>query len=258
MILLLIFSTLRAPNETADGENAFTPLNAAIRRSAITHNGNRRGTAAASDLCRIVVLLVPPKIRIWDLLCVRPPVRPSKWPVRPSVCKMTSKGTSETITTLRMSLDGLCECEAGGSTVGFRAVRGGWMRSLFSSGASPVGSLSPPQRPRPAFPIVVLCVSKVMRLTRFVLVFAVALPSPLLYAVRKIPGGPRVQVFVGTSLILFASAVPTILKPKTKRGHDLFSQEKPEAVVASKEHLQREHRKARQQEQQQQTPSSSK
>lgn len=41
-------------------------------------------------------------------------------------------------------------------------------------------------------------------------------------------------------------AIPVFGKNE-KRGHDLFSQEKPEAVVASTEKLQRRHYKDRQQ-----------
>ena len=51
---------------------------------------------------------------------------------------------------------------------------------------------------------------------------------------QKIPGGPKTQVFVGTSALLFLCAIPVFAKDE-KRGHDLFSQEKPEAVVASQE-----------------------
>jgi hypothetical protein len=61
--------------------------------------------------------------------------------------------------------------------------------------------------------------------------------------VNKVPGGPRVRVFVGTSFILALSAAPVLMKSSAdKQGHDLFSQEKPEAVTASKEKLQREYR----------------
>jgi hypothetical protein len=56
---------------------------------------------------------------------------------------------------------------------------------------------------------------------------------------QKIPGGQNVQVFVGTTLFLGICALPVFLKDQ-KRGHDLFSQEKPEAVLASQEKLLRE------------------
>lgn len=63
---------------------------------------------------------------------------------------------------------------------------------------------------------------------------------------NKIPGGPRVRVFVGTSIILAISAAPVFMKKAPdKQGHDLFSQEKPEAITASKEKLQREYRKSK-------------
>ena len=67
------------------------------------------------------------------------------------------------------------------------------------------------------------------------------------YVVDKVPGGPNVKVFVGTAVMLGLCAVPVFSKNE-KRGHDLFSQEKPEAVVASTEKLQRQHYKNRQDE----------
>lgn len=59
----------------------------------------------------------------------------------------------------------------------------------------------------------------------------------ILQLLKKIPGGPKVQVFVGTALILGVSAVPVFWKPNQKRGHDLFSQERPEVVVQSEDKL---------------------
>ena len=52
--------------------------------------------------------------------------------------------------------------------------------------------------------------------------------------VQKIPGGPKAQVFVGTSVLLTICAIPVLTKDE-KRGHDLFSQEKPEAVLQHQE-----------------------
>jgi hypothetical protein len=64
--------------------------------------------------------------------------------------------------------------------------------------------------------------------------------------VNKIPGGPRVRVFVGTTFLVALSAVPVFIKKSPdKQGHDLFSQEKPEAISASTEKLQREYRKSK-------------
>lgn len=62
--------------------------------------------------------------------------------------------------------------------------------------------------------------------------------------VEKIPGGLRVQVFLGTSLILGLSAIPIWFKPQ-KAGHDLFSQEKPRAIEEQQEELKRQFRQAR-------------
>jgi len=61
--------------------------------------------------------------------------------------------------------------------------------------------------------------------------------------VQKIPGGPNAQVAVGSAVILGLCAVPVFGKD-TKRGHDLFSQEKPQAIVESQERLQKEAREA--------------
>ena len=69
-------------------------------------------------------------------------------------------------------------------------------------------------------------------------------------SVQKIPGGPNVQVFVGTAILVGVCAIPVFSKPNEKRGHDLFSQEKPEAVVASTEKLQRDFYKAKKEEKQ--------
>ena len=66
--------------------------------------------------------------------------------------------------------------------------------------------------------------------------------------VDKIPGGPNTKVFIGVTVMLGLCAVPVFSKPNEKRGHDLFSQEKPEAVVASTERLQRAQYKKNQQE----------
>lgn len=59
----------------------------------------------------------------------------------------------------------------------------------------------------------------------------------VLQLLKKIPGGANAQVFVGTVLILGISAIPVFAKPKEKRGHDLFSQERPEVVVQSENKL---------------------
>lgn len=67
--------------------------------------------------------------------------------------------------------------------------------------------------------------------------------------INKLPGGDRSKVFVGASLIIGLSGVPVFMK-KEKRGHDLFSQERPEAVLQSQEQAMKEFdRKAREQRQ---------
>ena len=58
--------------------------------------------------------------------------------------------------------------------------------------------------------------------------------------VQRIPGGQNVQVFVGTSILLGLCAIPVFAKD-TKAGHDLFSQEKPQAIVDSESKLRREY-----------------
>jgi len=67
----------------------------------------------------------------------------------------------------------------------------------------------------------------------------------LLSLVQKIPGGPRVQVFVGTALILGISAIPVFSNPKQKKGHDLFSQDKPEAVEQFEDERRKQFREIR-------------
>ncbi|KAL3757119.1 hypothetical protein ACHAWU_002958 [Discostella pseudostelligera] len=57
---------------------------------------------------------------------------------------------------------------------------------------------------------------------------------------QKIPGGTNVQAFVGTSILLGLCAIPVFLKD-TKAGHDLFSQEKPQAIVDSESKLRKEY-----------------
>lgn len=46
---------------------------------------------------------------------------------------------------------------------------------------------------------------------------------------NKLPGGRNVRVFAGTTLLLAVCAVPIVLKEE-KKGHDLFSQEKPAEI----------------------------
>lgn len=57
---------------------------------------------------------------------------------------------------------------------------------------------------------------------------------------KKIPGGENVQALVGTSILLGLCAIPVFGKD-TKAGHDLFSQEKPQAIVDSETKLRREY-----------------
>lgn len=59
------------------------------------------------------------------------------------------------------------------------------------------------------------------------------------------------QVFAVTIGSLALCAVPVYWKHE-KQGHDLFSQEKPEAVRANEEKLQKQHRLYKQQQQQNQ------
>jgi len=68
--------------------------------------------------------------------------------------------------------------------------------------------------------------------------------------VQKIPGGPNVQVFVGTSILLGGCALPVFAKD-TKAGHDLFSQEKPQAIVDSEQELRKDYMDGRIQQKQQ-------
>lgn len=54
--------------------------------------------------------------------------------------------------------------------------------------------------------------------------------------VQKLPGGQNFKVFVGTSVLLGLCAIPVFAKD-TKAGHDLFSQEKPQAIIDSESEL---------------------
>jgi hypothetical protein len=48
------------------------------------------------------------------------------------------------------------------------------------------------------------------------------------------------KVAIGSLTFIGLCGVPVFAKPNEKRGHDLFSQEKPEAVLASQESLLKE------------------
>ena len=52
----------------------------------------------------------------------------------------------------------------------------------------------------------------------------------------------RLKVAIGTILLLAVSGVPVFMKDE-RPGHDLFSQEKPEAIIHSQEHALRKQRK---------------
>jgi hypothetical protein len=62
--------------------------------------------------------------------------------------------------------------------------------------------------------------------------------------IKKIPGSPPAKAFVFASLITAALAYPVFrTKDKARQGHDLFSQEKPEAIASGQERARREQRK---------------
>jgi len=62
----------------------------------------------------------------------------------------------------------------------------------------------------------------------------------ILQLLQKIPGGPNTKVFVGTSVLLGLCAIPVFAKD-TKAGHDLFSQEKPQAILDSETKLRKDY-----------------
>ena len=66
------------------------------------------------------------------------------------------------------------------------------------------------------------------------------------FSVQKIPGGQRMQVFTVTIGSIALCGIPVWFSGKQKAGHDLFSQEKPEAIQASQDRLQRERAKRHQ------------
>ena len=59
------------------------------------------------------------------------------------------------------------------------------------------------------------------------------------YTVQKLPGGENTKAFIGTAILLGGCAVP-VFKP-TKTGHDLFSQEKPQAIIDSESKLRKDY-----------------
>ena len=62
--------------------------------------------------------------------------------------------------------------------------------------------------------------------------------------INKLPGSPPVKAFLCAGLVTAALAYPVFrTKDKTKQGHDLFSQEKPEAIASGQERARREQRK---------------
>ncbi|KAL7547238.1 hypothetical protein ACHAWF_010593 [Thalassiosira exigua] len=67
---------------------------------------------------------------------------------------------------------------------------------------------------------------------------------------QKIPGGPNVKVFVGTFVLLGLCAVPVFAKD-TKAGHDLFSQEKPQAIVDGESEMRKKDMERRMEEREQ-------
>eukprot|EP00584_Thalassiosira_punctigera_P012629 CAMPEP_0172573846 /NCGR_PEP_ID=MMETSP1067-20121228/136404_1 /TAXON_ID=265564 ORGANISM="Thalassiosira punctigera, Strain Tpunct2005C2" /NCGR_SAMPLE_ID=MMETSP1067 /ASSEMBLY_ACC=CAM_ASM_000444 /LENGTH=71 /DNA_ID=CAMNT_0013366465 /DNA_START=1034 /DNA_END=1249 /DNA_ORIENTATION=+ len=58
----------------------------------------------------------------------------------------------------------------------------------------------------------------------------------ILQLLQKLPGSQNFKVFVGTSALIGLCAVPVFAKD-TKAGHDLFSQEKPQAMLDSESEL---------------------
>jgi len=68
----------------------------------------------------------------------------------------------------------------------------------------------------------------------------------ILQLLQKLPGGHNVKVFIGTSFLVGLCAVPVFGKD-TKTGHDLFSQEKPQAMVDSESKLRKDYMDEKQQ-----------
>ena len=61
--------------------------------------------------------------------------------------------------------------------------------------------------------------------------------------IKKIPGSVPVKSFLGALLISGALAYPVFKTKNVKQGHDLFSQDKPEAIQAGQERARRDQRK---------------
>lgn len=58
--------------------------------------------------------------------------------------------------------------------------------------------------------------------------------------VQRLPGGDNTKAFVGTMVLIGGCAIPVFAKD-TKAGHDLFSQEKPQAIIDSESKLRKEY-----------------
>ena len=68
------------------------------------------------------------------------------------------------------------------------------------------------------------------------LISYISLCSYIHKSVQRLPYGDNFKAFVGTMTLLSFCAAPVFLK-NTKTGHDLFSQEKPQAIVDSEREL---------------------
>jgi len=58
--------------------------------------------------------------------------------------------------------------------------------------------------------------------------------------IQKLPGSDNVKALVGTAALVGLCAIPVFGK-NTKAGHDLFSQEKPQAMVDSESKLRKDY-----------------
>lgn len=68
---------------------------------------------------------------------------------------------------------------------------------------------------------------------------------------HKLPGSQNVKALVGTTVLVGLCAVPVFGKD-TKTGHDLFSQEKPQAIVDSESTLRKGYMDAKKEDNRQQ------
>lgn len=64
--------------------------------------------------------------------------------------------------------------------------------------------------------------------------------------INKVPGSPQVKAFAVAITVVGLLAYPVFgVSKEGRQGHDYFSQERPEAILAGEERLRKQDREAR-------------